>query len=198
MADSGGDGRPDPSIRKSIPTFRSTEPFPEPLGPTSIAFLSAGVSLRRFLRRTTRTSERTMNKHSFRALLASILLASTGVAAAQAAGELTVSEVVVARSVEDHEPVEAGTSFSRTGGPLVCFIRASNRTGAESAVLVTWESSANPVSGARGGVRLTVPPSPRFRTYARTAAQREAGSYRCVVRSEDGDVLGSAEFTLTE
>lgn len=139
-----------------------------------------------------------MSKNTIRTLLASVVVASAGIAAAQAAGRLTVSEVVIARDIADHEPVEAGTSFSRGSGPLVCFIRAENRTGAEAALLVSWESAANPVGAARGGTRLTVPARPRYRTYARTAVARPAGSYRCVVRDEDGDVLGSAEFSLTD
>lgn len=139
-----------------------------------------------------------MSKTSLRALIASIALGATGVAAAQAAGRLTVSEVVIATSVEDHEPVGTATSFSRSGGPLVCFIRAENRTGAEGALLVSWEAGDQPAGPARGGTRLTVAARPRFRTYARTAVQRPAGNYRCVVRSEDGEVLGQAAFTLTE
>lgn len=139
-----------------------------------------------------------MIKHALPALLATLLLGTTLAAAAQPPRGLAVAEVVIARSVEDHEPVGAGTTFSRTGGPLVCFIRASNRGSEEAAVFVAWEAASNPVARARGGTRLAVPPRQRYRTYARTVIERDAGRYRCVVRDEHGGVLGSAEFELTE
>lgn len=138
-----------------------------------------------------------MSKTSLRTLVVGLVVATAGAAFAQSAGELSVSEVIIARSIEDHEPVEPGTSFSR-GGALVCFIRAGNTTGEEKALFVSWEAGQGSAGSARGGVRLAVPPRARFRTYARTAVARPAGSYRCVVRDESGSVLGSADFSVTE
>jgi len=119
-----------------------------------------------------------------------------GVVLAQSARKVVVTEVVVATSVEDHEPVGTATSFS-SGTPLMCFIRAQNRTGADATIRVTWEAGEGAAQRARGGVSLTVPARPTFRTYARSASTRAAGSYRCVVRAEDGEVLGSAAFTIS-
>lgn len=132
-------------------------------------------------------------------LLSSLLvLVVSSLAAAQASGRVTVTEVVVARAIEDHEPVGGGTTFAHTDVPLFCFVRVENRSHADSAVYVSWERADGAPASARGGVRLAIPARPRFRTYARNAVEHAAGAYRCVVRGEDGEVLGSADFTLTE
>lgn len=145
-----------------------------------------------------RTREPIMSKHTLRLSSALLVLLLSSLAAAQSAGGVTVAEVVVARAVEDHEPVGVGTSFAASSGPLVCFVRLENRTRAEAAVYVAWEPAEGEPAPARGGVRLAVSARPRYRTYARTVVERPAGAYRCVVRGEDGQVLGSAAFTLTD
>jgi hypothetical protein len=129
-------------------------------------------------------------------IFALAMSAIASVAYAQSTNRLAVSEVVIATGVEDHEPVGTATSFSR-GTPLYCFIRAQNRTGADATLLVSWENAEGEPSRARGGTHLTVPARPSFRTYARTVVARDPGSYRCVVRSEDGAVLGSASFSIS-
>lgn len=139
-----------------------------------------------------------MHKSSLLFISALLGLFASSLAAAQASGRLTVTEVVVARAIEDHEPVGAGTTFSASDGPFFCFVRVENRSRAEGAVFVSWESAEGAPSSARGGLRLAVSASPRFRTYARNAMARDAGAYRCVVRDEDGNVLGSADYTLTQ
>lgn len=139
-----------------------------------------------------------MHKSSLLFITSLLVLVATSLAAAQSSRGVTVTEVVVARAIEDHEPVGAGTSFSAADGPLFCFVRVENRSRAEGAVFVSWERADGAPSRARGGQRLAISANPRFRTYARTAVARPAGSYRCVVRDEAGDVLGSADYTLTE
>jgi hypothetical protein len=139
-----------------------------------------------------------MHKSSLLFITALLVLVATGLAAAQPSRSLTVTEVVLARAIEDHEPVGAGTSFSAADGPFFCFVRVENRSRAEGAVFVAWERAEGAPGGARGGLRLPVSASPRFRTYARNAMAHPAGSYRCVVRDEQGNVLGSADYTLTE
>ncbi len=134
------------------------------------------------------------------------LAATAGIASAQdaeapegaaPASGVTVAEVVIATSVEDHEPVGAATSFARDTGRLVCFVRVENPTRAESAILVAWErANGEPAANARGA-RLAVPGQPRYRTYLRGSSNREPGAYRCVARAEDGTVLGSAPFEIT-
>lgn len=141
-----------------------------------------------------------MNRETIRKSASIVALASLvfgGAALAQSAREVTVTEVVIATSIEGHEPVGTATSFSR-GTPLVCFIRASNRTGADTTVNVAWEPAGDGAPArARGGTSLAVPARPMYRTYARTVVDREPGSYRCVVRSSTGNVLGSADFTIS-
>lgn len=139
-----------------------------------------------------------MNKSSLLIIPALLGLFASSLAAAQSSGRVTVAEVVVARAIEDHEPVGAGTTFSASDGPFFCFVRVENRSRAEGAVFVAWESAEGAPSSARGGLRLGISANPRFRTYARNGMTRPAGAYRCVVRDEGGNVLGSAEYTLTE
>lgn len=140
-----------------------------------------------------------MNLKNIRQVASILALASCFVAtvaiAQSSTTRITVAEVVIATGVEDHEPVGVGTTFP-AGTPLYCFIRAQNRTGAEGTITVSWETTENPVGRARGGTSLTIPARPTFRTYARTAVERPAGSYRCVVRGDQGRVLGSADFTV--
>jgi hypothetical protein len=139
-----------------------------------------------------------MHKSSLLFVPALLGLFAASLAAAQSSGRLTVTEVVVARAIEDHEPVGAGTTFSAADGPFYCFVRVENRSRAEGAVFVAFEPAEGTPSSARGGLRLAVSANPRFRTYARHGMARAAGSYRCVVRDEGGNVLGSADYTLTE
>jgi Protein of unknown function (DUF2914) len=139
-----------------------------------------------------------MHKSSLLFIPALLGLFAASLATAQSSGRVTVTEVVVARAIEDHEPVGAGTTFSAADGPFFCFVRVENRSRAEGAVFVAWEAADGGPASARGGLRLAISASPRFRTYARNGMTRAAGAYRCVVRDEDGNVLGSAEYTLTD
>lgn len=110
---------------------------------------------------------------------------------------LTVAEVVIATSVEDHEPVGAAASFASGPSRLVCFVRVENPGRSESAILVSWERASGEPAAAERGFRLAVPGQARYRTFVRGSANRAAGSYRCVARAEDGTVLGSADFEIT-
>lgn len=139
-----------------------------------------------------------MHKSSLLFITALLVLVASSLAAAQSSRRVTVTEVVMARAIEDHEPVGAGTTFSTSDGPFFCFVRVENHSRADGAVFVAWERAEGTPSYARGGLRLAIAASPRFRTYARNAMTRPAGAYRCVVRDEDGNVLGSADYTLTE
>jgi hypothetical protein len=115
-----------------------------------------------------------MHKSSLLFITALLVLVASSLAAAQASGRLTVTEVVMAHDVEDHEPVGAGTTFSASDRQFFCFVRVENRSHAEGAVFVAWERAEGAPSSARGGLRLAVSASPRLRTDARNAMARNA------------------------
>jgi hypothetical protein len=133
------------------------------------------------------------------AFAGTVALAQEAETNAAPSNELTVSEVVVATGVEDHEPVSPGTSFEKGSTSLVCFVRVQNGPRTETAVYVAWEQAEGDPAEATGrGVRLDVPAQRRQRTFIRGSSNRAPGAWRCVVRSEEGAVLGHADFQITE
>jgi hypothetical protein len=120
-------------------------------------------------------------------------------APAPSSDELAVAEVVIATAVEEHEPVSPGTTFARGSTPLVCFPRIENGPRTPTAVYVAWErAEGDPAEATERGVRLDVPGQRRQRTFIRGSSNRAPGAWRCVVRAEDGRVLGHADFSITE
>lgn len=125
-----------------------------------------------------------------------VLVAVAATALAETAGALAVTEITTARVLVNGVPEAPVTTFSTTDR-IYCFMRVENRTGAETAVLVAFErAEGEPAAGATG-LRLSIPASPRYRTFARTSGNRPAGQYRCVVRSESGEVLQTTSFEIT-
>jgi hypothetical protein len=74
-------------------------------------------------------------------------------------------------------------------------VRLANPARAETEITVSFERVGGP---QREGRVLTVPPQPRYRTVARTSPRIfRPGSYRAVVRTRSGAVLGEVEFEVT-
>jgi hypothetical protein len=128
--------------------------------------------------------------------IAVVAVAVAATALAETAGALTVTEIATARVMVNGVPEAPVTTFT-TSDRIYCFMRVENRTGAETAVLVSFERAEGEAAPGTGGMRLSIPASPRYRTFARTGGNRPAGQYRCVVRSEAGDVLETSDFEVT-
>lgn len=111
---------------------------------------------------------------------------------------LRISEMVTASELEGGVPVSPVAAFTRGDGRIYCFVRVENRSRAETAIRVSFESAGRELRARRGGVRLAIPARWRYRTFARIPASRAAGNYRCVARAESGEVLRSVEFSVTE
>lgn len=109
-----------------------------------------------------------------------------------------VTEIILGSQLENGVPAAPTTSFSRSDGSVYCVVRLTNQSGAEGAVRVAFERAEGEPQTRQGGFRLEYPARPRYRTVARTTTQRDPGSYRCVVRTDEGQVLSHADFTLSE
>lgn len=117
--------------------------------------------------------------------------------AGEAVDGIRIAEMTLARGVERGTPVDPTTTFRAADGRVYVLIQLENGTGAETEIRVTFERADREVSaGGAGGVVLAVPARPRSRTVARTGT-RAPGRYRVVVRSAEGNVLGTAEYEIT-
>ena len=114
----------------------------------------------------------------------------------EAASTFEVYELVLSKGLENGQPVDPGTTFSRTDGRIYATIRINNPERVETTIRVAWErADSEPTSN---GIELEVPGRRRYRTVARTGTGRSPGSYKCVVYGEDDQVLATAEYQLTE
>lgn len=111
---------------------------------------------------------------------------------------IQVTEILLGSELENGVPTAPKTQFSRADGRVYCVIRLQNSTGEEGSVRVAFERAEGEPQARSGGFRLEYPARVRYRTVARTSTSRSPGSYRCVVRNEEGQVLSHANFTLTE
>lgn len=119
-------------------------------------------------------------------------------AAAASEGALEVAEIILGNALENGVPPSPTTAFSRADAAVYCVVRLHNTTRAEGAIRVAFERAEGEPQARAGGVRLEYPARATYRTVARTSTQRDPGSYRCVVRTEEGQVLSHADFTLSE
>lgn len=143
-----------------------------------------------------------MNRRVSMALAAFAVLAIATAAVAQeaAATELSVTEILLGSAVERGVPTTPATSFARTEGSVYCMVRLANPTGAEGTIRVAVEAAGEgpPAERPAAGQSLDFPARARYRTVARFPTNRAAGSYRCVVRTEEGRVLSHLDFQITE
>ncbi len=132
-------------------------------------------------------------------LLGVVMAIGIGSAAIAQEAELSVSEIVVGNRGEDGV-VTSAPSFSRTGGPVFCQVRLANPSRDAGSIRVAFErAEGEPAERPAAGTQLEYPARPSYRTFARTAASgKAAGTWRCVVRTEEGRVLSHADFTVTE
>lgn len=132
-------------------------------------------------------------------LTASVLMMLGGLAAGVTAqSDLEVTEILLGTELEAGVPTSPSTSFSRSDSRIYCMVRLANRTGAEGAIRIAFEQADGEPEAAARGHRYEFPARTRYRTVARTGTQRAAGSYRCVVRTDEGAVLSHQNFELAE
>lgn len=122
-----------------------------------------------------------------------------GAGGAESAAPLEVTEIQMGTELEGGVPTSPSTSFSRTERSIYCMVRLRNRTGEAGNIRIAFERAGEgePGAGPRGRM-LEYPARGRYRTVARGTPNRSPGSYRCVVRTEEGEVLSHQDFTITE
>jgi hypothetical protein len=108
---------------------------------------------------------------------------------------LQITELTLARNIENGRAVDASTTFSTSDQKIYALVRLNNATRAATEITVSFER----VGGAvRAGRTLNVAAQARYRTVARTAGRVFApGRYRAVVRTQGGQELGALEFDVT-
>jgi len=112
-------------------------------------------------------------------------------------GGLKLTEFVLAKNVVDRQPVDPTNTFSKSGQSMIwVFLRLENSSNAESELQVTFERVGVEHTGRP--IKLRVPASPRYVTFARTGTRYLPGRYQAVIRTPDGQTLGRAEYDLVE
>lgn len=114
---------------------------------------------------------------------------------AQDAG--VTAEVTTAHGYASGAAVDPSTTFTRADGHLMVAIAVENPAGTETEITVQFQRADAPVEAGHGGVHLTIPARRHYHTVARTGTTRP-GAWRAVVRNAEGEVIGQAEYTVTE
>ncbi|MFK7987495.1 MAG: hypothetical protein AB8I08_15855 [Sandaracinaceae bacterium] len=130
--------------------------------------------------------------------LATLLFAGLLATGATAQDTLSVREIMLGSQLEAGVPTAQEDSFARNSGAVYCVVRLNNPGAQETAVRIAFERAEGEPANRPAGHRLTVPARRRYRTLARSGTARAPGSYRCVVRDDEGTVLSSANYTITE
>ncbi len=108
-----------------------------------------------------------------------------------------LKRLVLARAVENREPIEAGTTFEIDSEKRIyAFISVVNPTASESEVTVSWA----PADGGRerGKTIVSVGAHPRWRTWAYTRGIQTPGKWKVIIRNSAGEIIGEAPFEVTE
>jgi hypothetical protein len=111
---------------------------------------------------------------------------------------LHLSELVLAAGVENRQPVDPRTTFSKASDERVyCYLRVENPDREEATVYMAWERAEGraPTDQSR---EMQIRAMPTYVTFAFTGTARRAGRWACVIRNDNDEVLGRAEFDLTE
>lgn len=108
---------------------------------------------------------------------------------------LRILRFALAEDVVDREPVMVSSSFRRDSGPMHVFVEVRNETGEDIQLFVGFRQASVPQRGA--GVTLSIPPSPRYRTRARTNTLRSVGEWVCEIMDERQRVLVTQRFWIT-
>ncbi len=107
---------------------------------------------------------------------------------------LELQRVVMARGVENHEPVGGAESFVHDGTALFAFMQVANPSTEDQEIVIRYQHSSGQIVGP---VRLNVPAGSRgWRTFTRTYWVRHPGEWTVSVETSDGHSLGQADFTI--
>lgn len=107
------------------------------------------------------------------------------------------AEVTTAHGYASGEAVDPATTFTHADGRVMVAISIENPAATETEITVQFQRADAPVGPGTGGVHLSIPARRHYHTVARTGTTRP-GAWRAVVRNAEGEVIGQAEYTVTE
>ncbi len=108
---------------------------------------------------------------------------------APAEGE-PLGRFLLTRGVEGREPLEATATF-KPGEKVYAFLEVANADGSTHALSLRWVKEDANIGEP---VALTIGASPHWRTWSWRRAPDQAGSYRCLVETEDGQQVAEMPF----
>jgi len=121
-------------------------------------------------------------------LAVAILLLVPALPAAQA--ELQLTKAVMARGLDQREPVDEATAFPRDVGQVVCFTQLEG--GADTVIYHVWRHGTT----LHAKVQLSVQAGP-WRTWSRKRIHPSwTGDWTVDVEDESGKVLKTLSFTI--
>jgi hypothetical protein len=104
-----------------------------------------------------------------------------------------VKRLVVARGIENHEPIEISDAFKLEAKPIYAFVELENGSGNDSEIVVSFEKG----SKRTGMVELAVPSNAkRWRTWGKSNRVNEAGQWYAVVKNSEGKELARTPFSI--
>ncbi len=110
------------------------------------------------------------------------------------ADRLRLTELVLARGVEERQPVNKTQTFELgRQNRVYVWLRLENPDQRQSEVTIEW---VPPDGRARPGAKLSVPASPRYVTWAFRGLP-VAGRWAVQAKTPEGSILGRAEFDVT-
>jgi len=112
--------------------------------------------------------------------------------AAPAASALTIEKAVIAKGVENREPVEPGETFSKDVGKVYCFVKV---VGAKepTEIKMTWIKGENEDMGT---VTLAVKAA-AWRTWgSKNIDPSWTGPWKVEVKDADGNLLTTVNFKI--
>ena len=110
---------------------------------------------------------------------------------------LRVTTLATCTGVESASPVDPRQRFSQGSDERVyCFFRLQNPEARATQVTMTWEQPGHPPQGSPR--EIDVPARQRFGYYAYLTTGQRSGPFQCVIRTQQGSVIGRIDFEITE
>ena len=105
--------------------------------------------------------------------------------------QLTIEKLVIAKNVENREPVGASDSFPATTEKIYCFIEATNIE-KDTQIKFVWYRDSKKVHT----YKLPLKQGDRWRTYAYKNIYGKKGKWKVVVKDSAGNVITTASFSV--
>ena len=105
--------------------------------------------------------------------------------------QFTIKKVVVAKDVQNRQPIGVSDTFSSNIGKVYCFIMAKNIK-QNSEIIVTWYHAEKKIHT----YKLPLKKGNMWRTFAYKNISGKKGKWRVVIRDANRHIYKSAPFTV--